>query len=205
MRSAVWADALRQPTQPPEVSRAKAQQILGQPQFRGAQPNVVQRALDWVFQHLPGFGSSAGSNPVGWLILLAFVAGVGLVAWRVTRTVQHDPAGPDAQEVVERRRPPAQWVADAAAFEADGRWKEGLRCRYRGLVASLVARDAVRDLPGRTTGEQRRDVTETLPGARADFDEAAELFERAWYGDRSTGPDESARFAELAEKVMAQR
>jgi hypothetical protein len=187
------------------VSRAKAHQILSQAQFKGAQPGSFQKFLDWVFQHLPGFGGSAGNNPIAWAILIAFVAGVAVVIWRVTRTVQHDPAGPDAAAVVERRQTPAQWSAEAAALEADGRWKEGLRCRYRGLVASLIARDAVRDLPGRTTGEHRADVREALPEARSDFDEAAELFERAWYGDRPTGPDESARFASLADKVVARR
>ena len=60
----------------------------------------------------------------------------------------------------------------------------------------------IRDLPGRTSGEYRADVAATLPAAAADFAAATELFEQAWYGDVTTGPDESARFRHLADLVV---
>jgi hypothetical protein len=39
------------------------------------------------------------------------------------------------------------------------------------------------------------------PAASPSFDEAAELFELAWYGDRPTGADENARFRSMADAV----
>ena len=93
--------------------------------------------------------------------------------------------------------------AAARRHEAAGEWKEGLRCRFRGLVERLIARGAIPDVPGRTAGEFRIDLRETLPDAAADFAGAADLFERAWYGDLPTGPDEAARFEGLAERVLS--
>jgi hypothetical protein len=137
-----------------------------------------------------------------WVILAAAVALVGGVAFRVGRTVQPDPTRPGAPLQVEVRRSPIEWRREAERFEASGEWKAALRCRYRALVADLVARKVVRDLAGHTTGEYRADVSVALPDAAAEFGGATELFERAWYGDRPTGADEIARFRELADRVV---
>jgi hypothetical protein len=194
----VPAEPLPPSSQPPAVSRQKAQDILRQAQFRSSQPSVVQRAGDWLAAHLIG-GFAGGS---AWVVLFVFVAViVAVIVWQ-SRTVQRDPARPLAAVVVESPRRASDWLAEAEAHEAAGRWKDGLRCRYRALVADLVARRMVRDLPGRTTGEHRADIAESTPAAVDDFDAAAALFERAWYGDRPTGPDESARFGEHADRVV---
>jgi hypothetical protein len=76
-----------------------------------------------------------------------------------------------------------------------------LRCRYRALAAQLVARKVVPDIPGRTVGEHRADVRAAAPAAAPSFDEAAELFESAWYGDQPTGADENARFRAMSDTV----
>ena len=41
-----------------------------------------------------------------------------------------------------------------------------------------------------------------MPEAGAAFGGASELFERAWYGNRPTGPTESERFRALADQVL---
>ena len=43
-----------------------------------------------------------------------------------------------------------------------------------------------------------------MPAAAPEFSDAAELFDRAWYGNRTTGPDEAERFGELARRVEEQ-
>lgn len=80
-----------------------------------------------------------------------------------------------------------------------------MRCRYRALVGDLIAAGLLEDVPGRTTGEYRRDVAVRAPDRSSAYDEATELFELAWYADRATGPDENRRFQELALGVTGVR
>lgn len=200
------ADGLPVPTQDPATSNQKADDILDRSEFRRAEPGFFDRALRWLGDGLATVLSGLFVGGVGsalaWVILAVFVGIVVIVAVRFGRTLQPDPtrAGPPLQ--IEVRRSPIEWRHEAEQFEARGEWKSALRCRYRALVADLVARKVVRDLAGHTTGEYRADVSAALPSAAAEFAGATELFERAWYGDRPTGADENAQFRELADRVV---
>jgi len=202
------AAPLPTPHQPPAVSHAKATAILAQRQFRAARPNLWTQVLTWLGQHLSfGMGSLLGGGwaaLAGWSILLLVVAVVAALVVYATRTLRRDPERREAPLRIEVHRSATDWRREAEDFERRGDWKQGLRCRYRALVAELIATHVVLDLPGRTTGEYRGDVGVTLPGAATPFAGASELFERAWYGDRATGPDESHRFEELADEVLAE-
>ncbi len=176
------ARPLPQPHQPPAVSRAKASAILSQRQFRGTRPNLVEQFLRWLSQHL-GSGATTlmggGTGAVlGWAILLAAVGIVVALVVYGTRTLRRDTERAEAPVQVEVRRTATDWLDQADRFERDGAWKDGLRCRHRALITELISAEVVGDLPGRTTGEQRRDVATTLPEAAPDFSGAAELFER---------------------------
>lgn len=203
---AAVADPLPEPQQDPATSRAQANEILGRSEFRAPEPSVIDRARTWLSEALGRLLTSLFAGGVGsalaWGILAVVVAGVIFLVTRVLRTVQHEPMRPGPTGPVEVRRSPVEWRHEAEACEARGEWKDALRCRFRALVGDLVARRVVRDLPGRTSGEYRADVAATLPAAAADFAAATELFEQAWYGDVSTGPDESARFQHLAALVV---
>ncbi len=91
-----------------------------------------------------------------------------------------------------------------AELEAAGRWRDGMRARYRALVTDLSRRQVIDPSVARTTGDHRGEVGATLPAAAPEFGDAAELFDRAWYGNRPTGPDEAQRFGELARRVEEQ-
>jgi len=196
----MWTDSV-----PPDEARARATEILSRPEFRPPEQSWFDRAREWVGNAIGRllsalFEGGAGSA-VTWALLAVAVAVIVLIAIRIGRTVQRDPVRRVRVEV-ERHRDPADWRAEAARLEAEGRWKAALRCRYRALVADLVRRDVVRDVPGRTTGEYRAEVAEAAPTVAGDFAGASELFERAWYGDLPTGADESDRFRELADRVV---
>jgi hypothetical protein len=201
------AEPLPEPQTDPATSRQRADEILARPEFRPAQPSLTSRVTRWLGDLLGRLVTRLFDGGVGsalaWGILALVVAGVVFLITRVTRTMQPDPVRGGATMTVEVHRTPTEWRREAEACEARGAWKDGLRCRYRGLIADLVARGVVRDLVGRTTGEYRADVAAELPAAAADFAGASELFERAWYGDRPTGPDQSARFRALADHVVA--
>lgn len=186
-------------------ARRRAREILSGEEFRAPEPGLIERARDWLVDQLATFlaaltGSGAGTV-VAWVVLGAMLGLVVVLVARLGRSTQRDPTAV-ADTVVERRRPPVAWRAEAERLEAAGDWKGGLRCRYRALVAELVQRGVVRDVPGRTTGEYRREVAARLPEAAPGFAGACELFERAWYGDRPTGPAESERFRALADDVV---
>ena len=61
----------------------------------------------------------------------------------------------------------------------------------------------VDEVPGRTAGEYRTLVRGATPQLDEPFAGATELFERAWYGDEDTGPEEAATFHHLADRVRA--
>ncbi len=206
-RALLGAAPLPKPQQDPATTKAKATAILNQRQFRAAKPSWFTQVLRWIGDHLlHGVGNLVGGGPgvaIAWVVILACVIGVIVLLVFVGRTVQPEPERGEPEARVELRRTAADWRAEAEALEAKGDWKGALRCRYRALVGELVIRRLVRDLPGRTTGEYRADVAASLPEAGAEFGGASELFERAWYGDRPTGPDESRRFDALAEGVVS--
>jgi hypothetical protein len=201
------ATPLPVPRQDPATSQAKAQAILSQHQFHHSE-SIPTRVLRWIADHL-GRGVSdllrgGWGTFVAWLVVIAAVALVVLVVVLVVRRTPHLPMqDEDAPVRVEVRRDARDWLAEADRLEAEGQWKAALRCRYRALTAGLVSKRLVRDLPGRTSGEYRDDLAVTVPRARDDFGAASDLFERAWYGDRATGAEESERFRAHAREVEA--
>jgi hypothetical protein len=153
------------------------------------------------------FGLGAGGSSWAAVLVVGVVVGavVALVVVTVVRRGRSR-VGRRPPVVVVRgdgpSRSPAEWRAEAAAHEAAGRWRDALRCRYRALVAELVGRGLVQEIPGRTSGEYRRDVSAVVPAASPAFDGATDLFEQAWYGDRASGREDQERFDDLARRVL---
>jgi hypothetical protein len=189
----------------PDLIRRTARDILSQSEFRSPARPLLARFLDALNRFLGRVLSAAvqaGGNLAGALILLGLLVVLVLVGMRYLRRLPPDPSRSVAVDHPVRRRP-ADWEAEARAHEAAGRWADALRCRYGGLVAELAGRGLVtEDSPGRTSGEYRIQLDTAAPDVALEFDAATELFERAWYGGRKTGPDDSARFAELAGAVL---
>ncbi|MGH9119696.1 MAG: DUF4129 domain-containing protein [Acidimicrobiales bacterium] len=201
----------------PETARETADEVLGRPEFQ-SQKGLLGRFIDWLSDLLdfsppetdPGPSGSLDPGPlgsiIGWLLVavllgLAVFLMVRFVRLRRNRRPPAD-AVPDV-EVEEDGRPAAVGLGDPDTLEAAGRWREAMLARYRGLVGSLVESGVLAPVPGRTTGEYSDDVAEVLPEVAVPFDDATELFERAWYGDLPTGPGESARFQDAAHRVLA--
>jgi hypothetical protein len=82
------------------------------------------------------------------------------------------------------------WLARAVTAEAAGDWREGVRCRYRSLIAVLVSAGAVSEEIGRTAGEYRKLVGGIVPDAAPAFGTATDTFEEACYGRVPVGPTE---------------
>ena len=187
--------------------RDAVRDVFSRREFQHDRPGFVTQARDWVFDQigrlLADLLQGGRRNIVGLLVFaLACRPAVAFLIARFARTVQRDP-GATPPSVRVGRRTAADWRADAERYEAAGQWRDGLRCRHRALVADLATRGLVEEVPGRTAGEYRLEVAEAVPVARGAFGGATELFELAWYAHAPTGADESRRFRDLADKVLA--
>lgn len=204
------------PPQPsPDEAREAADEVLSRPEFQ-EQKGLIQRFVEWLAELLD-FNRPAGDPPqpgrldlswlgslLGWVLVLALL---GLAVFLVVRFVRirsrPRPADADAGvDVEEEAKSAAEWQGDAESLEAAGRWREAMLARYQGLVRGLVESSVLQPIPGRTSGEYSNDLAGALPEVAEPFDDATELFERAWYGDLPTGPDESARFRDVATRVL---
>ena len=197
---------LPRPTTDGGTVREAADRILARPEFDSDHRTLLERARDWVLDRLGdllGHLAGGGSGQLfGWAVVALLTAAAVVFAVRFTRGTRRDPGVAPGRPQVPRRTA-AEWRAEAEAHEAAGQWRPGLRCRYRALVADLATRGLVEEVPGRTTGEYRRQVDAAVPDVAPAFDGATVLFEGAWYGGRDTGADDAARFRELEARVLA--
>lgn len=202
--TAALADELPVPVESPEQVRQTADDVLARQEFqRPPDPwfeRVQETVLDYLGRALNALFEGGAGTAAAWIVVGLIVGGLVFFGLRIGRTVRAD-LGRALEVAVTPRTTPAEWRARAEGFEADGDWKQALRCRYRALIGDLVDRDVVRDIPGRTAGEFRRELATTAPDAAGPFADASDLFERAWYGSLPTGPDESARFQADAARV----
>jgi hypothetical protein len=194
----------------PEAVRDLAERILADPRYDRPAKSIPDRILEWFGDQLGNvFGSLVGSGAgtlVAWVVVLGAVAFVAYLVVRFGRVGRIPrPVGREADVMVELTRTSTEWRAEADALEAQGHWKEGLRCRYRALIADLVRRGAIPEQAGRTAGEYVRDVATSLPDAAPALAAATELFEAAWYGDVPTAADEAARFRSFDAQVLGAR
>ena len=203
-------ETLPPPASDAEEIRQGAEEILRRPEFQPPPRSLYQQALDKIGELLgDAIGAVVGGTSgaiLAWLLLAAVVLAL---AYLIARGVQSGrrqrvpSTGPVFAVDDEIGRPFAAWDAEADRLEGEGRWREALRCRYRALIAALAGAGVVDEIPGRTAGEYRTLVRGTRPQVDEPFAGATDLFERAWYGDEPTGPDESSDFRHLAERVRA--
>ncbi len=194
-------------------AREAADQILSSSRYQWEEPssNPLESLARWIADRLDDvlpedLPAGGGTLPtwVGWAVLGIIVVVVLLVVWRARAGFRRNPRVDEAAEVViDEGEEHRDWADEALAFEEAGRWRDGLRCRYRELVSTLAARDVIPDLVGRTAGEFVADVRRNRPAAARPFRAATDLFEAAWYGGRSGGPAERDAFVEWAAEVTA--
>ncbi|HEX2848912.1 MAG TPA: DUF4129 domain-containing protein [Acidimicrobiales bacterium] len=188
--------------------RDTAKQILSRPEFRPPVKTLFERIRDALIDQLDRLVSAlvggGRGNVVAWIVLVVGLVAVGYLLYRLLRAVERDRAvaGPGSV-VVEERRPAREWLDDAAAYEAAGQWRDAIRARYRALIADLARRGLVDEIPGRTDGEYRLEMRESAPRSADDFAAATDVFEEAWYGNRATGPDQSASLRGLVDRVLS--
>lgn len=196
---------------PDEIKDKAAEIVAGY-----SDESILDRVLGWIGDQLekllpdslsPGSGLGGTIFTVfAWVVIIAVIGAVAYLVYRLVagRSPRPEPAAPELDVSAHAGRAPADWRLAAEECEQEGRWKEALLCRYRALVGELVDASLIPDIPGRTPGEYRLDLAESLPPGADEFGEATDLFEEAWYADRPTGPDENSRFRQLSESVVVE-
>ena len=178
--------------------------VLSRPEFGEAEPSLLDRVFraigDFFGRLVDVVGAGGRGSVIGTLVLLG-VAGVFVWAVvRFTRTVRTDPTR-DVVVAGQIGRTAAQWLDEAAACVADGRWRDALRCRYRALLAELAAAGLVEEVAGRTSGEYLAAVEADVPGAAEAFLAVTRRFEAAWYGHVPTSAQDLEAFEGAASTV----
>lgn len=193
------------PAADPEEQRGIAEEVLSRREFQRAEPSLIERIQEWIDRQLGDLiGSVTGGGTgtvVGWVILAVAVAVIVWLLARNRKVLLADPAA-EAEVRIDAGRTPDEWREHAATLEAEGRWKEALRCRYRGLLGDLVRRGVIVDVPGRTAGEYLDEVAAACPPATRPMGAATAAFELAWYADRPTGATEAEAFREAASATL---
>jgi hypothetical protein len=197
---------LPEPEHDPGEVRDATRRVLRRPEFQPAQRSGVQIAWEWLLLQLGillGLLASGGAGSIiGLVVVLLIMAALFLLIVWFSRGITRDPAIAAALPAVPRRSG-ASWRAEAEAHERAGEWRQAVRSRYRALVADLAARGLVDEIPGRTAGEYRGEVRRNVPAAAAEFADATDLFELAWYARWPTGPDDATRLRALSDQVLS--
>ncbi|HZD74826.1 MAG TPA: DUF4129 domain-containing protein [Actinomycetota bacterium] len=204
LAAGLLADLPASSRDPGQIHRA-VDEVLARREFRPAAQPLLDRIWSWIVTRigelLAGLTATTAGSIIGLAIFASILLLLGLLAARFLRTMSRSAEVAAAVAAVPRRSA-AEWRAEAEAHEAAGQWRQAVRCRYRALVVDLASRGVVEEVPGRTSGEYRGEVSRNLPTASEAFTGATEVFDRAWYGRRPTGQGDAARFRDLAGRVL---
>lgn len=193
--------------QDPEATRLAACELFSPDAFCGVQEPPEPRDPP----DLSGWGGL-----VSLLLWLGLAVLIGVGIWLIVRAIMNrrprirddDEDDGDVLEevgdvIIDRSREPRSWREEADAHAAAGRVRDALRCRYRALVGDLARRGLLDEIPGRTTGEERDQLVVSAPQAAGRFDDAADLFDDAWYGDAPVDHADLQRFVVWENEVLA--
>lgn len=197
-------------------AREAARDILAGRDFERSGESLLDRMGGWLADRLQDlFGGAEGpavvtpegggtrgpgvAYVVGAILLVLLV----VLIWRATRHRWRvtTPTTREVEVEEEEFQDPDDWDALARRAAGRGDWAEAVRCGYRSTVASLARDGTIREIPGRTTGEHRADVQRSGGRIVDPFFEAADLFDRTWYGGRVAVADDHERMAALSRTV----
>jgi len=172
-------------------------------------PSLQERFFDWlgrVFGDLLASLTSVGGRGLAYVIIGIFLVGIAYLLFRLVRDgrlpSKQTESTPDPVIDIERDLTAEEWNRHAGEAERSGDWRNGIRCRHRAMVASLIDQEFVSFRPGQTAGEIEREASRALPAAAGELREATDLFKDVWYGWVDADVDERDTFAALAERVV---
>jgi hypothetical protein len=216
-------EKFRQGPEPGRVAdpKATAEEILSNPLYTDRREregrNWLERAgtrlgdrmLEWLQKLLPdrmpqlgglGLGSfGSAMTTIAWFLIGAVILlvvyfivlnfrGVGKRKRRVGGILEDD----------EPERTADQWLEQADALEAAGKYREAVRCLYLACLVRYDDGRVARFRRHETNWEHlyRIEASERNP-AHIDFRSATQKFDKVWYGKIVRGPEDVAEFKEV--------
>ncbi|MFE7317479.1 DUF4129 domain-containing protein [Streptomyces sp. NPDC057555] len=180
-------------------AREAAERELSDPRYHQHDPNLIQRALNWLWDRVGElFDTATGVTPGGWVGLIALAAFVLLlvVALRLRLgAVRRTPTTRGAL-FPDTPRTAAEHRSAADRHAAEARWNEAVQDRMRALVLSLEERALLTPGPGRTADEAAAEAGLVLPAYAGQLRTAARAFDDVAYGGR---PGTERTYALLAD------
>ncbi|MEU7161745.1 DUF4129 domain-containing protein [Streptomyces chrestomyceticus] len=190
------------PVRVPRVpAREAAERELADPRYHQNDPNLLQRALDWLWDRIGDlFEAAAGATPGGWTGLLAIVLVVLLLAVALRLrlgALRRTPTSGGGALFGDRPRTAAEYRAAAERHAADSRWTEAVQERMRAIVLALEERTLLTPGPGRTADEAASEAGRVLPAHAERLRAAARAFDDVTYGGRPGTAQEYAALSTL--------
>lgn len=178
---------------PPDVAQRQAREILDQKRFRHkTPPRPLRGVLRWIGDRLRpitqpigrAFGALAQNTALAWfagLVVVAIVvaATVALLARRERARVASSAGGSSGGQYASESFDPAELERAAATAEAEGRFEDAVRLRFRAGLARLALTGRLPAGLVEPNGEIARDL------ASPHFDLLSQRFDEIVYGDRS--------------------
>ncbi len=194
----------------PDDLREQAEDILSRREFSEATPSLADRFFDWLGDRLASIFERVGSlfpggsgSVVSWIVTGLVVAGA---VWIVVRAVRNrgpiearstDPLSLD----VRLRHDEGYWLEQARQAEALGDYPAAVRAHYRAGMARLIDEGRLRDGPGATARQWRRDVADASQRESGALDEITSAFELVWFGGDAADPTTVEHVRNEAAKV----
>lgn len=188
----------------PGQVRSVTERVLAGPEYRSADPGLLAQGWRWLLDRVSAVLdaiATAGGGRLGLAILLAMVAVVALIGWRLVRRVRRDRGGRPRPDGIGGRAA-QDWRQAAARAEAAGQWPEALRCHYRALLADLITAGLIDEVAGRTARGYLADVATAAPDAAPAMATVTDAFEAAWYDRRPVTGQDVAGLRDAAGAVL---
>lgn len=187
-----------------EEARDLARDELSKPIYDDEE-SLLDRALNWLYEHLPDFGGSGDGDPASSafvaivIVVVVFAAAIAII--RAGRLRRH----PSKRKLVfgGEKRSAAAYRSAAVAAAQRGDWHEAVVERFRAIIANAEERGIIDSRPGRTADEAAREAGRHLPEIASPLSDAAALFDATLYGDHAADEPGYSMLASLDDGLRA--
>jgi hypothetical protein len=189
-----------------DQARRLAEQELADPAYRGLQPNLIERSIQWILGHIQALSEQIGQTaPGGWLGILGLLGLLAiallLVRWRIGPITTSAPL----RITVSLATSAADYSARADQAAMRGDWGQAISDRMRAIVRAGQERGLIDPQPGWTADEVAARLGNALPNAELTLRRAALTFDEVRYGGRAATAQAHEVLAVASERVRAER